>query len=103
MRPPDSNKQDPSFSNHALQDTPKSRRQVDTCRSVEMENHNSQTPAASKEILPGAVYLTEEAAAVCRVQPSTIQRAVRRGLIRGKGRPFRILGSELFKLVGATS
>jgi hypothetical protein len=57
-------------------------------------------PAAPREqILPSAVYLTDEAAALVRCQPSTIRAAIRSGKIRGQGRPFRILGSELFKLV----
>ena len=50
-------------------------------------------------IVATAVYLTDEAAGLCRVQPSTIRRAVRCGQIRGRGRPFRILGSELVKYV----
>ena len=59
---------------------------------------------SAKEQLPisivaSAVYLTNEAAQLCRVQPSTIRRAVRCGHIRGRGRPFRILGSELLKYV----
>jgi hypothetical protein len=57
-------------------------------------------PAANpREILPNAIYVTREAAALLRVQPSTIRTAVRLGRISGKGRPFRIRGSELFKLV----
>ena len=52
-----------------------------------------------EQILAGAVYVTREAARLIRVQPSTIRAAVRSGQIRGKGRPFRILGSELLKLV----
>jgi hypothetical protein len=57
-------------------------------------------PAAPREqILPGAVYLTDEAAALTRCKPSTVRAAIRSGKIRGQGRPFRILGSELFKLV----
>ncbi len=51
------------------------------------------------QILPDAIYLTNEAAAILRCQPSTIRTAVRLGRISGKGRPFRIRGSELFKLV----
>jgi hypothetical protein len=58
-----------------------------------------QTPTVPEEILPGAVYVTEEAARLIRVEVSTIQRFVRTGQIRGRGRPFRILGSELLKLV----
>lgn len=57
-------------------------------------------PAISREqIIAGAIYLTDEAALLVRVQPSTIRNAIRTGKIRGKGRPYRILGSELFKLV----
>lgn len=51
-----------------------------------------------QEILPAAIYLTHEAAQLLRVKPSTIRHAVRTGLIRGKGRPYRFRGSELFKL-----
>jgi len=54
---------------------------------------------AREQILPDAIYTTTEAAAIVRVQPSTIRHAVRTGVIRGKGRPFRIRGIELFKLV----
>ena len=54
--------------------------------------------AAPAEILPNAIYTTCEAAALVRVKPSTIRAAVRLGKISGKGRPFRIKGSELFKL-----
>lgn len=50
-------------------------------------------------IIPDAIYLTNEAAEIARVEPSTIRAAVRRGIIKGRGRPFRIRGSELFKLV----
>lgn len=75
-------------------------RRVDISCLDEMQRYNNDAPAVPKEILPGAIYLTEEAAALCRVQPCTIRRAIRRGQIRGRGRPFRILGSELFKLVG---
>ena len=53
----------------------------------------------SAGIIVSAVYLTHEAARLCRVKPSTIRHAVRQGAIRGRGRPFRILGSELLKFV----
>jgi hypothetical protein len=61
----------------------------------------SDKPAGGtrEQILPDAVYLTDEAARLVRCKPSTIRHAVRTGLINGKGRPFRIRGSELFKLV----
>ena len=65
----------------------------------------NSAPVGAKEQPPigidiNAVYLTNEAARLCRVRPSTIRHAVRCGHIRGRGRPFRILGSELFKLCG---
>lgn len=46
-------------------------------------------------IIPDAVYLTDEAAVILRVKPSTIRTLVRTGRIRARGKPFRILGSEL--------
>ncbi len=52
-----------------------------------------------REILPNAIYTTPEAAALVRCQPGTIRHFVRIGKIRGRGRPFRILGSELLKFV----
>jgi hypothetical protein len=69
---------------------------------TQIELNSAQDGA--KEQLPigidiSAVYLTNEAAQLCRVKPSTIRRAVRCGEIRGRGRPFRILGSELVKYV----
>jgi hypothetical protein len=63
---------------------------------IKRSTHAALNP---QEILANAVYLTPEAAALLRVQPSTIRTAVRLGRISGKGRPFRIRGSELFKLV----
>lgn len=64
------------------------------------DNASPSSEYTSREqIVAGAVYLTEEAARLIRVQPSTIRHAVRCGKIRAQGRPFRILGSELFKLV----
>jgi hypothetical protein len=68
-----------------------------------MKKPDTINHAALSEIRPGVVYLTNEAAALLRVSASRIQRAVRRGEIRGQGRPFRILGSELFKLVGGVT
>ena len=56
--------------------------------------------ANPQQILPDAIYLTNEAARLLRCQPSTIRAAVRLGKIRGQGRPFRIRGCELFKLAG---
>lgn len=57
------------------------------------------SPADKREILPDAIYTTDEAAVLCCVMPSTIRSAVRRGIIQGKGRPYRFRGLELFKLV----
>ncbi len=54
-----------------------------------------------RPINPDAIYTTDEAASLARVKPSTIRAFVRLGKIRGAGRPFRIRGSELFKLAAA--
>lgn len=58
----------------------------------------TEAASAAAEIAPNAIYTTAEAAVLVRVKPATICRAVRSGKIRGQGRPFRIRGSELFKL-----
>jgi hypothetical protein len=52
-----------------------------------------------RPIISDAIYTTDEAAALCCVEPSTIRAAVRSGILRGKGRPYRFRGIELFKLV----
>ncbi len=57
----------------------------------------SQDHITTPGIVPNAVYITEEAAALLRCKPSTIRSAIRKGKIRGAGRPFRILGSELLR------
>lgn len=70
-----------------------------------MSSKPPQTPAAlpspvvHREILPNAVYVTNECAELLRCRPSTIRAYVRKGIISGKGKPFRVLGRELFKLV----
>jgi hypothetical protein len=64
-----------------------------------MSAKNNTNEAERQQILPDAIYLTSEAANLLRCQPSTIRAAVRLGKISGKGRPFRIRGCELFKLV----
>jgi hypothetical protein len=46
-----------------------------------------------------AIWQSENRDQLDDVKPCTIRHFVRIGKIRGKGRPFRILGSELFKLV----
>ena len=62
-------------------------------------NAPAEAPESQREqILPFAVYLTAEGAKLVRVKASTIRHAIRCGKIRGQGRPFRILGSELLKL-----
>ena len=59
---------------------------------------NSQLNSNHPGIVPNAVYITEEAAALLRCQSSTIRKARRLGKIKANGRPLRILGSELLKL-----
>lgn len=53
-----------------------------------------------EQILANAVYVTEEAARLIRVEPSTIRSLVRCGRLNAQGRPFRILGAELLRFVG---
>lgn len=66
-----------------------------------MRPNPHQTQSRPQPILSDAIYTTDEAAVLVRVKPSTIRAAVRLGKIRGAGRPFRIRGSELFKLCAA--
>ncbi len=74
---------------------------LSSCSTKQITETARESPSSQRvQILADAVYLTEEAAEVVRVKPSTIRHAVRCGHIRGRGRPFRILGSELFKLCG---
>ena len=50
-----------------------------------------------EEIKAGAVYLTEEAARLLRVNPGTLRRYFRDGRVKAKrvGRDYRVLGREL--------
>lgn len=50
-------------------------------------------------INPDRVYLTDEAAVVLGVQPSTIRAFVRRGKLKGRGRPYRFLGQNLLAVL----
>jgi len=65
-------------------------------------NPQHDIPPHRAPIVRDAVYLTNQAADAIGVKPETIRRAVRSGKIRGRGRTFRILGSELLRLVGVT-
>ncbi len=61
----------------------------------------AQAPVAtlpSRAIEALAIYSTEEAAFLTTLKPQTIREYIRTGVIRAKGRPFRIKGSELLKL-----
>ena len=53
---------------------------------------------ASRVIQPDAVYTTKQGAALLQICPRTLINKIRAGLIRGKGRFYRIKGSELLKL-----
>lgn len=52
-----------------------------------------------RPIISDAIYTTAEAAVLCCVMPSTIRAAVRAGILKGKGRPYRFRGIELFKML----
>lgn len=65
-----------------------------------MEKTEASPVRPREEILPNAIYLTDDAAFLTGTSASTICKMVRTGKIRGRGKPFRILGSELLKLAG---
>lgn len=56
------------------------------------------------EILPNAVYTTEEAEKLLKISNSTMKRMLKQGLIRANkvGKQYRILGLELLRLVSPT-
>jgi len=51
-------------------------------------------------IIPTAVYFTNEAARLLRIQPSTLLFWVRTGRIHGEGKPYRFVGRELLRAMG---
>jgi excisionase family DNA binding protein len=55
----------------------------------------------SQEILPNAVYTTEEAEKLLKISNSTMKRMLKSGLIKANkvGKQYRILGLELLRLV----
>lgn len=55
----------------------------------------------TKEILPNAVYTTEEAEELLKISNSTMKRMLKNGLIKANkvGKQYRILGLELLRLV----
>ena len=54
-----------------------------------------------QEIMPHAVYTTDEAKKILKISNSTIKRLLKTGLIRANkiGRQYRIVGKELLRLV----
>jgi excisionase family DNA binding protein len=55
----------------------------------------------TQEILPHAVYTTEEAEKLLKVSNSTMKRMLKTGLLKANkvGKQYRILGLELLRLV----
>lgn len=55
----------------------------------------------TQEILPNAVYTTEEAERLLKISNSTMKRMLKSGLIKANkvGKQYRILGLELLRLV----
>lgn len=55
----------------------------------------------TQEILPHAVYTTEEAEKLLKISNSTMKRMLKNGLIKANkvGKQYRILGLELLRLV----
>lgn len=58
----------------------------------------------TQEILPNAVYTTEEAEKLLKISNSTMKRMLKSGLIKANkvGKQYRILGLELLRLVSPT-
>lgn len=52
----------------------------------------------SRAIEPNGIYSTDEAATLVKLSVRTLREKLRIGIISGKGRPYRIKGSELLKL-----
>lgn len=55
----------------------------------------------TQEILPNAVYTTDEAEKLLKISNSTMKRMLKNGLIKANkvGKQYRILGLELLRLV----
>jgi excisionase family DNA binding protein len=55
----------------------------------------------SKEILPNAIYTTEEAETLLKVSNSTMKRLLKKGILRANkvGRQYRIMGWEILRLI----
>jgi len=55
----------------------------------------------TQEILPNAVYTTEEAEKLLKISNSTMKRMLKTGLLKANkvGKQYRILGLELLRLV----
>lgn len=55
----------------------------------------------TQEILPNAVYTTDEAEKLLKISNSTMKRMLKSGLIKANkvGKQYRILGLELLRLV----
>ena len=54
-----------------------------------------------KEIVPHAIYTTEETQKILKISSSTIKRLLKKGLLRANkvGGQYRILGKEILALV----
>jgi len=55
----------------------------------------------SQEILPNAVYTTEEAENLLKISNSTMKRLLKKGILRANkvGKQYRILGLEILRLI----
>lgn len=61
-------------------------------------NHATNT---HQEVMPNAIYTTEETKNLLKISTSTIKRMLKHGLIRANkvGGQYRILGKEILRLV----
>jgi predicted transcriptional regulator of viral defense system len=59
---------------------------------------STATAHTSRAIEPNAIYSVRQAAEITPVSAFTLRKYLRLGVLKGKGRPYRIRGSELLKL-----
>ena len=62
---------------------------------------NNPTANTHQEVMPNAIYTTEETRDLLKVSTSTIKRMLKKGLIKANkvGGQYRILGKEILRLV----
>jgi predicted transcriptional regulator of viral defense system len=59
---------------------------------------STTAPLTTRAIEPNGIYSVAEAAQLTPLARKTLRKYLRLGKLKGKGRPYRIKGSELLKL-----